>query len=357
MREYILAFLQTAKPKRVTTEDLETFLYKEYKNIYQEKGGYTGFARVVLMLVEEGLIKPIKAWGQNSLFPPLYNGYQAAVQEVTNKKQIQNLLTRFHPTLSLSYYMTHYDYYQTDEPLIQAISDFLYQTEKQGAEDISVNERSFELFYDEKILKQHQGKTLLNRLGITYDELACYETYEPFFYIKSRKQHRNKLHVLIIENKDTYFSLKRLFQHGMHTWFDISFNLLIYAEGKKIIHSISFMAEILEEGQDCHIHYYGDLDPSGIRIWHSTRQNTPYLCEPFVPFYRRLLQKHGQHTISQRTKQVASEEELSSFYSYFREEEVMHIQDIFEKNHYLPQEGLSRVDYHQLGSVKDGKVE
>ncbi|HDR4873408.1 TPA: DUF2399 domain-containing protein [Bacillus cereus] len=220
-----------------------------------------------------------------------------------------------------------------------------------------MNERSFELFHDEKILKRHQGKTLLNRLGISYDELICYETHEPFFYIKSWKQQRNNLHVLIIENKDTYFSIKRLFQIGMYTWFDISFDLLVYAEGKKIIHSISIMEEILEEGQECHIHYYGDLDPSGIRIWHSVRANTRYICEPFVPFYHHLLNKHWHHAIPQHTEQLASEEELTSFYSYFHVEDVLHIQAIFAKNYYLPQEGLTKVDYYQLGSVSNEKVE
>ncbi|HDR4873407.1 TPA: hypothetical protein QCR24_004282 [Bacillus cereus] len=137
MKEYILTFLQTAKLKRVPTEKLETFLYKECKYIYEEQGGYKGFAHAMLMLVEEGFIKPIKSWGENSLFPPLYNGYQAILLEVTNENHVKNLLTKFHPTLSLAYYATHYTQYQIDKPLIQAISDFLYQKKTKNRRNLS----------------------------------------------------------------------------------------------------------------------------------------------------------------------------------------------------------------------------
>ncbi len=351
LKEYILTFLRTAKPKRVKTEAIEKYLYKEYKDFYEEQGYYNEFARTMLKLVEEGLIKPVKSWGENSLFPPLYNGYQFTPQENTNEIQVKKLLTMFHPTLTFSYYMTNYNQYQVDEPFIYAISDFLYEKGKQGVEIISVNERSFELFHDEKLLKRPQGRTLLKHLGITYKDLACYETHEPFFYIKSKKQQKKRPQVLIIENKDTFFSLKRLFQSGMDTWSGISFDFLVYAEGKKIIHSISFMQEILENDQDCHIYYYGDMDPSGIRIWYSMSKNTPYTCEPFVPFYLDLLKKHENHTIQQRTEQLVSEEELTAFYSYFPAEEAVRMQEIFAKRHYLPQEGLTKVDYRQLGSV------
>jgi len=46
--------------------------------------------------------------------------------------------------------------------------------------------------------------------------------------------------VLIVENKDTFFSLKALFQEGINRWSGKSFSMLIYREGRKILKSISF---------------------------------------------------------------------------------------------------------------------
>ncbi|MCL0063142.1 DUF2220 domain-containing protein [Peptococcaceae bacterium] len=81
--------------------------------------------------------------------------------------------------------------------------------------------------------------------------------------------------MLIVENKDTFFSLKALFQEGINRWNGKSFSMLIYGEGRKILYgegrkilkSISFFEEIEEyKGLSTSFYYFGDLDAEGISI-------------------------------------------------------------------------------------------
>ena len=57
-----------------------------------------------------------------------------------------------------------------------------------------------------KILAQ-EGQRLLKNVGLTVDDLNIYETAEPLAYYSVSKE--TPQNILIIENKDTFYSLRK----------------------------------------------------------------------------------------------------------------------------------------------------
>lgn len=75
-----------------------------------------------------------------------------------------------------------------------------------------------------QLLSSKQGKELVKNLGLTYKDLFCFETFEPFFHIGIAKDAFQN--ILIVENLDTFFSLKELYSKHIRSWVNINFALL-----------------------------------------------------------------------------------------------------------------------------------
>ena len=207
---------------------------------------------------------------------------------------------------------------------------------------MAVNERSFQLFNDEKFLNSRQGQQILERIGITVTDLNCYLTYEPFFYYRNQTDGGEK-NVLIIENKDTFFSLKKLLQEGITQWNGIEVSLLIYGEGKKIQRSFSFFKE-LDQYQaadlELNFYYFGDLDPEGIKIWWGLQNKYEVEFIPLKFFYQQLL-KYSQAAANLKTEQSFSEAAVEEFCDYFAKSAGNKMKNLLQNGKYIPQEGLS----------------
>lgn len=357
MIKLLKGFLQSQKRKRMETALMESYLIESNgEKAYWQNGGYEVFVQSVSELVHEGVLRPVKASKWNGKNPSLYNSYQwVAPPPELDPLRKAKLLTFYHPELQTKYYHQHIHQYDQDEWYIERMDQFF--KEREGKESsipaMTVNERSFQLFQDEKWLASAHGREVLGNLGLTWEKLCCYPTYEPFFYFRRGADSGGpSKNALIVENKDTFFSLKSLFQAGFYTWDNTSFDLLIYGEGHKIEKSFAFFWE-LEEYRDClmQFYYFGDFDPEGIAIWYQLRLRYEVLIDPFVLFYSKLVQHHGQKAPQRPKAQRCSEEAKSAFLSYFSSDIHLLMEDILNQNQYLPQEGLHIHLLQQLAST------
>lgn len=346
MKDIIRQYLLTLKNnKRLETKSLEqqvinTVGLEAYWDIW---GGYEAFAQAILALGQEGLLRPVKAWKQNGMNPALYKGYQLVLPAAALDSEVMRILsTQYHPKLNVSYYFTHQEAYQQDKDYLTALNRFFKQNPAfHHLPAITVNERSFQIFYDEKWLISPYGHTVLQRLGVTLEDLRCYPTYEPFFYYQTQHQDGQAVNGLIVENKDTFFSLKMLLQQGVYTWGDTSFSLLIYGEGRKIEKSFSFFGELKEyKNRFVHFYYFGDLDPEGIDIWYALQKQNQVKIQPFVFFYQTLVQRYRQVAQPLKKNQRVSPEGLQAFLTYFSAPEAALIAEMLDCRLYLPQEGV-----------------
>ncbi|MBO8137129.1 MAG: hypothetical protein H0Z40_03180 [Desulfotomaculum sp.] len=355
MKDIIYNYLITQKKKRIKTADIEKYVIDKLglNEYWDRHGGYYSFAAAIESLVEEGVIRPVKSWKQNGMNPALFKGYQVILQEDKLDADLIHILsTQYHPDINVSYYFNHKSEYQQDKDYLSALNTFLKQnTALSELPAITVNERSFQIFHDEKWLLSKHGHNFLQRVGLTLQDLRCYPTYEPFFYYQRQNRNAQEVNVLIVENKDTFFSLKTLFQEGIYSWAKIPFSLLIYGEGRKIEKSFSFFWE-LEEYKSCHVnfYYFGDLDPEGILIWYELQRQERVDIRPFVFFYDTLVKKYLHVAQPLKKEQTVSTEAVQAFLAYFSSGRSELIREMLRGNLYLPQEGLN---YQLLKELSD----
>ena len=204
------------------------------------------------------------------------------------------------------------------------------------------------------------AKIFLQRIGRTLTDLSCYLTTEPFFYIDYRSKPAAALEngpvsvssytALIVENKDTFYSIKRAWQVGNRSISGISFDLLIYGEGRKIVGSFAFAQEIPDlVPETMRVYYFGDIDPEGIDIFGSLAAAFPLVTiEPFVSCYQALIRRYGRNAPLRREKnQKLRTVHEETFLSYFTSELSQEIRELVHTKKYIPQEGLSYAFFAQ----------
>ena len=124
----------------------------------------------------------------------------------------------------------------------------------------SINERSFEIWGREKFLSKEQGKKVLSHCGLDLEFLDLYPTAEPLAYYSHTRETPQNL--LILENKDTFFSMRRHLLEGGEKILGTEIGTLIYGGGKRIIRSFQDFSLCIEpymRDAGNKIYYFGEL--------------------------------------------------------------------------------------------------
>ena len=159
---------------------------------------------------------------------------------------------------------------------------------------LSVNERSLQVFGNEKFLNSNEGKSLLHKYHIPIQTLNVYQTPEPFVYYKNPNSESHN--ALIIENKDTWYTMRNILkENGKICGMDVL--ALIYGEGRKIQNSFSYINE--SDTEDIRsansFYYFGDIDTAGIDIFYKLKSGYPaYYIEAFKPAYQYLYRSRNR---------------------------------------------------------------
>jgi hypothetical protein len=256
---------------------------------------YLRFHSEVEKLVKSGILEGIKSSKRNGRLPPLYNKYRI-IKPKEDYTRYLDLIRRLNPKLNISAYLQRPEAYQKHRQIIEGISRYLWFAEDLLIKPMSRKERSFSVWGREKLLDKQMSlvREVLRFNGLAEDFLNYYDTPEPFFeFVPDR---RELAVVLIIENKDTWFTLRKLMQDtGKNTFAGTPINVLLYGEGNKITKPGAleeYKAAMLGgERQAACFYYFGDLDWEGIRLFYRTRKANPSLeIKPFTVLYRLMLE-------------------------------------------------------------------
>jgi hypothetical protein len=341
MENCVYKIIENQNKKVIETADLLFVAERQFGGeVFELKGGYRAFAAVIDGFCEKGLISPVKASGINSRNPSLYNKYRVLIN---TKKQLceehMQELQSLHPKLDKGFYFKNPDEYRKDRDYVLMLSDYLLDSNQNNTLKYrcTMNERSFEIFNNEKLLES-KGKVLLKRLGLSLEGLNCYKTHEAFFYILFEPKER--LNVLIVENKDTFYSaLKYLERKLDREMYGVKVDMLIYGEGKKIVKSFSFISEVSMGTPIDRVYYFGDLDFEGIGIYNSLASKYgKHLIVPHTALYKEMLFSVKKPPVL-RTGQT--EFFLDLFLMYFDEESKDRILKILYNGQYIPQEAVN----------------
>lgn len=321
----------------------------------RREDGYEKLHSYIVSEIAAGTLKPVKASGTNGKKPALYLEYWLLEEKRDYSVFEEELNYRLIPRISTDYYLHHLPEYEKDRWYVLQLNDFLQNHADRLTEAESLNERSFEIWQREKFLKKEQGKRILKRCGIDVQDLNIYETSEPLAYYSHSRQTPQKL--LILENKDTFFSMRRHLLSGGETFFNEKIETLIYGAGKGILRSFSDFKICAEPYMTCPentICYFGDLDYEGIGIYENLAQLTggQYEICPFLPAYEAMLKKAfaGREKAAAiaalpETKEGQNRNITGQFYSCFNREATAQMQDILAAGRYIPQEILNVGDF------------
>ena len=308
----------------------------------QSPAGQAAFYQAITRLVAENLLLPVG--GKPTTSTGLYERYR--IQRQTDAKDTAlaaEIIRSIASPAALDHYLKNLPDFHEDRAIIAVISAFL----RRGWTDVvTVNERAYELFGDEKFFKgagttRSRGETVLRRLGLTFADLGCKQTLEPFFSFQKKDFHlRPTRFVYIIENKDTFWSFK---EQVMDSLAAIDADMVIYGEGKKIISSFRFIEEYDRNPREITFYYFGDLDAEGINIYCELADEYPnYRIVPFAAGYQAILEIGLSKGLRKTPKQQRiKRDNIKKFAASFHQDLSNQLLRCLEEGCYIPQEALS----------------
>lgn len=312
---------------------------------------YAQLCEYIYHEIETGHLKPVKARGTNGKKPALYREYhllEPGSGQDPYRLYEEELNYQMSTKISTDYYLRHLDQYKKDRAWVLKLNAYLLaQKDSAPTPTISKNERSFQIWGREKFLQAEQGKKILNRCGVAPSQLSFYETSEPLAYYSSHR--RIPQNLLILENKDTFYSIRRHLMEYGETVFGTPFGTLIYGAGKGILRSyqdFSFCVEPYMRAQENQLYYFGDLDYEGIGIYERLAERfARNRLIPFVAAYERMIQKSRVYSELPETKAGQNRSIGGYFFSFFSERTVREMTKILESGRYIPQEILNIGDF------------
>lgn len=317
---------------KITLDELQ-----EYFRIEE----YSILVETVFRLMEENRIEPVKSSRLNGKKPALHVTYRIMRKSSYHdswEKEIQYLA----PELNGDYYRKHQDVYKNDREFVLKLNQFCLQKKDSLQQPVSINERSFEIFGREKFLLKEGGGRILRNLGRSLDDLNCYETSQPLAYYSHKKQEGQNM--LMIENKDTFYSMRKHLLDGNEQILGIPVGTIIYGGGKGIYRSLQDFDLCVEPYMRSNaniIFYFGDLDYEGILIYEQVREiiGETLRIIPFIEAYEKMLEK-AKKILLPVSKEHQNRNCGSEFFGHFREEITVRMKNILESGNYIPQEIL-----------------
>ena len=315
--------------KRISLDDL---LHTRQDLDYQEQYEY------IMKLLEKGQIKPVKASKSNGKKPALYREYWMVEEQKDYSNYIEEIKYTFSTMISVDYYLAHPDTYEKDRIWVLMLNEYLKKHADALLTAESLNERSFEIWHREKFLDREQGKKILKRCGLNVEALNVYRTTEPLsYYTHTRNTPQN---ILILENKDPFFSMRNYLLNGHTEIFGAEIGTLIYGAGKGIIRSFQdfdLCAEPYMKHPKNTIYYFGDMDYEGIGIYENLAEKfrSRWKIIPFVPAYQAMLGKAEQIIELPETKEHQNRNISTQFFSCFDEIMVKKMEAVLDNPYIL----------------------
>ena len=299
---------------------------------------YDTCAKFIEYLISEDVISKR---GNKTNGRELSLNYNIKREKIKLSEQDKRLLMSL-DKINTGYYTNRPKEFMEDKDILVKINSFLRQSD---VAPLSLNERSYEIFKNEKAIKNLDKKTrvqnVLYRIKANQSIFRYVDNGTPLlsfvypnFYIKKSRK------ILIIENLDTYWSMHRALSSVVH-----NIDMLVFGQGYSVTKNLKgcLLYDINSEDR---ISYYGDLDLEGVNIFLKLKASySDYNIEPDVEFYRLMLdiaKKNGVENSESNEQIMLNKEELAPFLIYFDDkDEQDFITEILLNRKYMPQEAVN----------------
>lgn len=300
---------------------------------------YDEFYTEVLQCVESGALSAVKASHTNGRSHPLFKKYRIA-----SPKQTQKALEKIkllHPSLLKNgWLLSHSDEYDKWEHELLVLDSFFCRFDSYGT-PISKKERSYQIFGEEKRLEDREFAAFLHRLGLSPADLNCYETPEPLFdYILNPA---SSMTLLICENKDIWFNLRRLMlEEQKRTLFSFPLDGIVYGEGNKITEEHKLDDYLCGIGaRSVHFWYWGDIDKEGFDIFlRLKKMNYGQTILLFTRGYEEMIRRAAQKP-PQKDNSRDRDYDFNEIFLQFSGETLRQIRNVLDSGFRIPQEAVN----------------
>lgn len=326
--------------------ELEELLSKHQNDPYPQQYAY------ICSLIRQEKIKPVQKSALNGKKPALHQSYWLLEEKEDFSSYQEEIRFALAPGITTDYYLRHPEIYREERKWVLQLNCFLKEKGRDGhvLEPVSLNERSFEIWGREKFLQKEQGRKVLKHCGIGLGDLKIYQTTEPLaYYSHIRSVPQN---ILILENKDTFYSMRKYLLSGKSRIFGQEIGTLIYGAGKGILRSFEdfrFCVEPYVNAKENRLLYFGDLDYEGIGIFEKLAELFAQEVSiiPFVEAYQYMLKKYGKGKLDflPKSSEKQNRNIEGSFFSFFPDVAACQMKQILEQGKYIPQECLNISNY------------
>lgn len=311
---------------------------------------YDAYYCVVCALIEGGHLSPVKNSGSNGMRPPLHKRYRIIRPSICYDDLLPEIRL-LHGSFNIEGYVADTEKYSNHRFWVLALNDFFKNHSESLDVAISINERSFQIFKREKALREdRQLAAVLSFSPCLRDALNFYDTPEPFFIADINPLPPNAVderNVLIIENKDTWYTLRRIMRPDRRRIAGILFDSLIYGEGRKITRredSLTDFDSSIFKGGKINYYYFGDLDYEGMGIVQDLTAVNPELNIALMkPLYIAMLEAADVDKLP-LAREKQNKKAAQWFVSMFGEAQQRDIVRVLEDGRYIPQEILNKGD-------------
>jgi len=293
---------------------------------------YSAFVAQINGFIADGILRPMGK-DTNGMFPPLYSRYRIirADPDTTVKDEILRLGPDFNP----SGYLSNTPLYMKHRKLLRSLLEYIRTDGAELELSMSKNERAYAIWSNEKQLDSAVCRSMLRFIGWE-GKLNYYHTPEPFLDYLCHGA--NTTSILILENKDIWFSLRKLFMENNTacTLFGEYFDGLLYGEGKKIARR-GALADYSLEGFSAPpaFSYWGDLDYEGIAIYLNISQ---FPVKLFAPGYLAMLGYGRSRVLTTCRADQIMPPGIDEFWKNFDRASVLDMLRILQTDKYIPQE-------------------
>lgn len=340
MEENIKKIINKSKRKSFEVKALEKSLIKTFRDetAYNSAGGYKSFAKAILALEKDGLIREIKSSPYYYKNPYIKSKYIRIDERVESSWDAYTFMV-YSNLLDLSYFKTH-ENEQNDLNLkyIKRIYAFIQRRDNRFL--ASREERALEIFDDEKYFATSEN--LLKKIKLNPnlvfenfdDALKMEKNTQMFVFFENKGISNNR--ILTLENQSTFFAVKRLFSENI-SFFKRNYQFIIWGQGKGIIKQLEMLSRITEP-KTVVIDYFGDIDPEGYFIFLKLKEKFPDLeINLLEEAYEALLEKGQFYHYHQ--KQNKNDTVLEGILNFFKKtEHQMLIRKLWQENLRIPQE-------------------
>ena len=340
MEKYIKEFKKLNKTYISLNEMEEIIRIKDYEQ----------FAETIKELTNKNIIKPIKTKNNtNGKLPSLYLKYRI-IKDKEQDDEIENEIKHLSPELKIEKYLNNKETYRIHRTELKQL-DYFFKNKKEKLNiKISKNERAYQIWGYEKMIDSDIGKAIINFNNLR-EKLNYYLTPEPFFdYIL---EYNDDMTILIIENKDTWYTLRKIAKDKKLKQLKIfgeNINGLIYGEGNKITKPQSieiYVKEIL--GRQAKVIYWGDLDFSGIDMFERViKENSNIEIKLFNEIYEKMLQLSDDKKLHEIRKEQNKNIDIRQFLINFKDISIQEkIENVLNANKYIPQEIINYEEFEK----------